>query len=83
MESQTNKDMEQSMTRWRLILGQDSNDRFGKMGSGGLSSEMDMMDQALAAIYNLNSPGSFGGRSRKRTVKSTDYKVAWRCEKPF
>ncbi len=60
MESQANKDMEQSMTRWRLILGQDSEDRFGKMGGGGLSSEMDMMDQALAAIYNLNSPGSFG-----------------------
>ena len=30
------------------------------MGGGGLSGEMDMMDQALAAIYNLNSPGSFG-----------------------
>ncbi len=48
------------MTRWRLILGQDSEDRFEKMGGGGLSGEMDMMDQALAAIYNLNSPGSFG-----------------------
>ncbi|MDE7325436.1 MAG: hypothetical protein K2N63_04010, partial [Lachnospiraceae bacterium] len=59
MESGTNKDMEQSMIRWRLILGQDSQERFGKMGGGGLSSEMDMMDQALAAIYNLNSPGSF------------------------
>ena len=60
MESVTKKDIKQSMTRWRLILGQDSEDRFEKMGCGGLSGEMDMMDQALAAIYNLNSPGSFG-----------------------
>ncbi len=60
MEGVTKKDIKQSMTRWRLILGQDSEDRFEKMGGGGLSGEMDMMDQALAAIYNLNSPGSFG-----------------------
>ena len=60
MESVTKKDIKQSMTRWRLVLGQDSEDRFEKMGGGGLSGEMDMMDQALAAIYNLNSPGSFG-----------------------
>ena len=60
MESVTKKDIKQSMTRWRLILGQDSEDRFEKMGGGGLSGEMDMMDQALAAVYNLNSPGSFG-----------------------
>ena len=60
MESVTKKVIKQSMTRWRLILGQDSEDRFEKMGGGGLSGEMDMMDQALAAIYNLNSPGSFG-----------------------
>ena len=60
MESVIKKDIKQSMTRWRLILGQDSEDRFEKMGGGGLSGEMDMMDQALAAIYNLNSPGSFG-----------------------
>lgn len=60
MGTETKKDMEQSMTRWRLILGQDSEDRFGKMGASGLGGDMDMMDQALAAIYNLNSPGSFG-----------------------
>ena len=60
MKKKKKKDIKQSMTRWRLILGQDSEDRFEKMGGGGLSGEMDMMDQALAAIYNLNSPGSFG-----------------------
>ncbi len=60
MGTETKKDMEQSMTRWRLILGQDSQERFGKMGASGLGGDMDMMDQALAAIYNLNSPGSFG-----------------------
>ncbi|MDE7300416.1 MAG: hypothetical protein K2N94_16590, partial [Lachnospiraceae bacterium] len=62
MDSETKKDMEQSMTRWRLILGQDSQNRFGQMGGAGLSGELDMMDQALAAIYNLNSPGSFGSQ---------------------
>ena len=60
MSNGTNRDMEQAMTRWRLILGADSQNRFGKMGGTGLGGEMDMMDQALAAIYNLNSPGSFG-----------------------
>lgn len=63
MDSETKKDMEQSMTRWRLILGQDSQNRFGQMGGGGLGGELDMMDQALAAIYNLNSPGSFGSQN--------------------
>lgn len=42
MESVTKKDIKQSMTRWRLILGQDSEDRFEKMGGGGLSGEMDI-----------------------------------------
>ncbi|MDE6875330.1 MAG: VWA domain-containing protein [Lachnospiraceae bacterium] len=62
MGTETKKDMEQSMTRWRLILGQDSQERFGRMGASGLGADMDMMDQALAAIYNLNSPGSFSSR---------------------
>lgn len=62
MDSGAEKDMEKSMTRWRLILGQESQNRFSRMGSNGLGGEFDLMDQALAAIYNLNSPGSFGSQ---------------------
>ena len=54
--------MEKSMTRWRLILGQESQDRFSRMGGSEPQGEFDLMDQALAAIYNLNSPGSFGSQ---------------------
>lgn len=46
--------------RWRLILGQDSSSRFGQMGDAGLSGELDLMDQALAAIYNRKESGGFG-----------------------
>lgn len=62
MDSGAEKDMEKSMARWRLILGQESQNRFSQMGSNGLGGEFDLMDQALAAIYNLNSPGSFGSQ---------------------
>ena len=46
--------------RWRLILGQDSQQRFQQLGGGGLSGELDLMDQALAAIYNRTDAGGFG-----------------------
>lgn len=52
------------LKRWRLILGAESDDRFSQMQGGGglgLSAEELMMDQALAAIYNQNSEGGFGG----------------------
>ncbi|MDE6924909.1 MAG: VWA domain-containing protein [Acetatifactor sp.] len=51
---------EDHIQRWRLILGQDSRERFEKMGNAGLSPEQDLMDQALAAIYNNTSSGGFG-----------------------
>ena len=60
MSGETKKEINQTMARWRLILGQESQNRFSGMGAAGLSGEFDLMDQALAAIYNLNSPGSFG-----------------------
>ena len=50
--------------RWRLILGQDSQQRFQQMGGIGLSGELDLMDQALAAIYNRTDAGGFGGAGR-------------------
>ncbi|MCM1187291.1 MAG: VWA domain-containing protein [Lachnoclostridium sp.] len=51
---------EEHMQRWRLILGQESQERFGSMGGTALTREQDLMDQALAAIYNNTANGGFG-----------------------
>lgn len=53
---------EEHMQRWRLILGQESQNRFNGMQGGGmaLTPEQDLMDQALAAIYNNTTGGGFG-----------------------
>lgn len=48
------------ISRWRLILGQESESRFGQMGGEPLIGELDLMDQALAAIYNRTEAGGFG-----------------------
>ena len=53
-------DTEKHIRRWRLILGQESQDRFGQMGDVPLTGEWDLMDQALAAIYNRTEHGGFG-----------------------
>lgn len=56
-------DIEERMTRWRLILGQESQKNFENMNHGQaleLSQEQWMMDQALAAIYNNRESGGFG-----------------------
>ena len=50
--------------RWRLILGQESGSRFGQMGDAELSEQQDLMDQALAAIYNRQESGGFGAGGR-------------------
>lgn len=46
--------------RWRLILGNESQSRFDRMGGSSLTKEQDLMDQALAAIYNRREAGGFG-----------------------
>ena len=52
--------MTEQMTRWRLILGSETQKSFTSMGGGSLSQEELLMDSALAAIYG--GPGeSFGG----------------------
>ncbi len=51
---------EEHIQRWRLILGQESRERFEKMGNAALSPQQDLMDQALAAIYNNTESGGFG-----------------------
>lgn len=51
------------MKRWRLILGEDSEERFSGMNGGSplaLTEEQALMDSALAAIYNRADQGGFG-----------------------
>lgn len=60
-------DTQERIQRWRLILGQESEERFQDMnGAGGvkLSQEQFLMDQALAAIYNKSTAGGFGPGGR-------------------
>lgn len=53
------------LRRWRLILGAESQERFsGMTGDFSLSSQEDMLDQALAAIYD-RTEGSFGSGGGK------------------
>lgn len=57
-------DTSERMKRWRLILGQESDGQFHVMNSGqnlNFSEEQMLMDQALAAIYDKSSKGSFAG----------------------
>ena len=57
-------DRDTSISRWRLILGQESQKRFEAMGGGELRGENALMDQALAAIYNRTESGGFGSFGR-------------------
>lgn len=51
----------QQLQRWRLILGQESNKRLSEMKMPALTEEQDLMDKALASIYNKSDQGGFGG----------------------
>ena len=42
---------EEQISRWRLILGSESQNTFDKMGQSTLTEEQYLMDQALSAIY--------------------------------
>lgn len=56
------------MKRWRLILGQESDKQFEVMNHGQnleFSEEQILMDQALAAIYDKSSKGSFAGNGSR------------------
>lgn len=53
-------DEKEKMQRWRLILGSESQNRFSSMGGDSPAGELDLMDQALAAIYNRREAGGFG-----------------------
>ncbi len=54
----------QELQRWRLILGQESENRLSSMNMPALSEEQSLMDSALAAIYNRSESGGFGGSGR-------------------
>ena len=54
-------ELEERVKRWRLILGEESSLQFGRMGGFTLNEEEQLMDQALAAIYNDTGSGGFGG----------------------
>ena len=56
MDAQT----QERITRWRLILGQESQSRFEEMGGSPLTQPQSVMDQALASIYNRSESGGFG-----------------------
>lgn len=53
-------DIKEQISRWRLILGQESENRFSQMTDLSLTQEQDLMDQALASIYNRTELGGFG-----------------------
>lgn len=53
---------EERLKRWRLILGAQTQERFEHMGGQALSKEEEMMDHALAAIYNSDGKFQGGGR---------------------
>ena len=52
---------QEQISRWRLILGSETQQRFDAMGMDALSPEQYMMDQALAAIYGGKDEG-FGAK---------------------
>ena len=59
----------EQLTRWRLILGSETEESFTGMGGGALSREELLMDSALAAIYG--GPGErFGGGGAGRGPSS-------------
>jgi len=55
------------LTRWRMILGKDSQDSLASMGAGGcgLSADEQLMDEALGAIYDGTSDA---GTSAQRSA---------------
>ena len=57
----------QQLSRWRLILGAETQDSFQNMGGGGLSREELLMDSALGAIYG--GPGEGFGESGRGAGK--------------
>lgn len=54
----------EQMARWRLILGDETQEDFSGMGMSALSAEQMLMDEALGEIYSggMSGQGGQGGR---------------------
>lgn len=57
-------EINEQIRRWRLVLGQESEERFSGMADTSLSPKQDLMDQALAAIYNYKHTWQGSGSSQ-------------------
>lgn len=57
-------EINEQIRRWRLVLGQESEERFSGMADTSLSPEQDLIDQALAAIYNYKHTWQGSGSSQ-------------------
>lgn len=57
-------DIKEQIGRWRLILGQESENRFSGMTDLSLTQEQDLMDQALASIYNRTGLADWKRKTR-------------------
>ena len=67
----------EQLSRWRLILGQETEQSFTQMGGVPLTQEELLMDSALGAIYGgpgegFGGPGQGAGKGPSSPVISTD-----------
>ena len=69
--------MKERITRWRLILGKETQNRFQDMGGEPLNEQQDLMDQALASIYNEAEYGGFETGSKSGKGPSTFQLNKW------
>lgn len=56
------QEQQKQITRWRLLLGSESEAEFASMGAQSLNQEQFMLDQALASIYGTTQE-SFAGNA--------------------
>lgn len=67
------------INRWRLILGNDVDEKLSSFGGIGLDAQFSLMDQALAAIYDRTTQGT-GAKSAGRSAglgKSAPQLAKW------
>jgi len=71
--------MEQTeqMARWRLILGNESQEAFSSMGAGTLTEEQFLMDNALSAIYGGSREGVGGSGNGAGNGPSSPHISKW------
>lgn len=70
----------EQLQRWRLILGHDAQDQLNDYSSGGmaLSADQQLMDEALAAIYDqTQEPAESGGKRSAGSGGSAPRLAQW------